>query len=156
MDFIVNNINYILIVAGFILCFLFGLNKSISGAFKSIWDVVVSVVSFFANALREPDNNGGNTGKTSASRIILFYVVYNIITMGWAFFGDVNKKIPAEWMTMFWISGGLYMLIKVYNAASPQFQALIDAWSVKWGGLTLPPKEPPITKIETTQETKVQ
>jgi len=136
-NFILNNINYILIVTGFILFFLFGLNKSISGAFKSIWDVLITIVSFFANALREPDGNGGNTGKTSASRIILFYVVYNIIAMGWSFGGDTVKKIPTEWMTIFWISGGLYMLIKVYNATSPQIQQVINAFVVKWTGAPL-------------------
>jgi hypothetical protein len=155
-NFITQNLNYILIAIGIVAAFLIGLNKSISGMIVSVWNIIVTVITFFANALREPDGNGGGTGKTSISRIILVYVVIEIVAMAWVALTNLQAKIPTEMMTLFWISGGLYMLIKVYNAASPQFQALIDAWSVKWGGLTLPPKEPPITKIETTQETKVQ
>jgi prolipoprotein diacylglyceryltransferase len=156
-NFITQNLNYILIAVAVILAFLLGLNKSISGAVASVWNVIVSIITFFANALREPDGNGGGTGKTSISRMILVYVVIEIVAMAWVALTNLQAKIPAEMMTLFWISGGLYMLIKVYNAASPQLQSIIDALMVKWNGI-IPPKrdEPPITKIETTQESKVQ
>ena len=155
-NFVIENANYILIAIAVILSFLIGLNKSISGAIKSIWNVVIAIVTFFANALREPDGNGGGTGKTSISRMILVYVVIEIVAMAWVALTNLQAKIPTEMMTLFWISGGLYMLIKVYNAASPQLQSLIDALVVKWNGVLPTPKQPPITKIETTQETKVQ
>ena len=150
------NLNYILIAIVVIVSFLAGLNKSISGAIVSVWNIIVSIITFFANALREPDGNGGGTGKTSISRMILVYVVIEIVAMAWVALTNLQAKIPTEMMTLFWISGGLYMLIKVYNAASPQLQSLIDALVVKWNGALPTPKQPPITKIETTQETKVQ
>jgi hypothetical protein len=156
-NFFTQNLNYILITLLVIVSFLAGLNKSISGAVVSVWNVIVSVITFFANALREPDGNGGGTGKTSISRMILVYVVIEIVAMAWIALTNLQAKIPTEMMTLFWISGGLYMLIKVYNAASPQLQSVIDALMIKWNGaIPSKPKEPPITKIETTQETKVQ
>jgi prolipoprotein diacylglyceryltransferase len=156
-NFITQNLNYILIAIVAIVSFLAGLNKSISGAIVSVWNVIISIITFFANALREPDGNSGGTGKTSISRIILVYVVIEIVAMAWVALTNLQAKIPTEMMTLFWISGGLYMLIKVYNAASPQLQSIIDALMVKWNGV-VPTKrdEPPITKIETTQESKVQ
>ena len=156
-NFFAPNLNYILIAIAVILSFLIGLNKSISGAVASVWNVIVSIVAYFANALREPDGNGGGTGKTSISRMILVYVVIEIVAMAWVALTNLQAKIPTEMMTLFWISGGLYMLIKVYNAASPQLQSIIDALMVKWNGI-VPTKrdEPPITKIETTQEKKVE
>jgi len=155
-NFFIENINYILIAIIVVISFLAGLNKSISGAVVSVWNVIVSIITFFANALREPDNNGGGTGKTSISRMILVYVVIEIVAMAWVALTNLQAKIPTEMMTLFWISGGLYMLIKVYNAASPQLQSLIDALVIKWNGVMPTPKQPPITKIETTQEQKVQ
>jgi hypothetical protein len=156
-NFFAHNLNYILIAVGIVAAFLIGLNKSISGMIVSVWNVIVTVISFFANALREPDGNGGGTGKTSISRMILVYVVIEIVAMAWVALTNLQAKIPTEMMTLFWISGGLYMLIKVYNAASPQLQSIIDALMVKWNGI-VPSKrdEPPITKIETTQEKKVE
>lgn len=156
-NFFAQNLNYILIAIAVILSFLIGLNKSISGAVASVWNVIVSIVAYFANALRESDGNGGGTGKTSISRMILVYVVIEIVAMAWVALTNLQAKIPTEMMTLFWISGGLYMLIKVYNAASPQLQSIIDALMVKWNGI-VPTKrdEPPITKIETTQEKKVE
>ena len=160
-NFFLQNINYFVIAIIAIAAFFVGLNGSVRTTMSQVWGVIVSIISFFANALREPDDNGGGTGKTSMSRIILAYTVIQIVQMAWVALYTPTAKIPAEMMTIFWVSGGLYMLIKVYNAASPQLQSLIDALMAKWNNtipglkaITVPAM--PIQKVTTITEAKTE
>ena len=51
--------NYILLVVVAIIAYILGGKKSIADAISKAWGVFSSVVSFFADAFREPDNDNG-------------------------------------------------------------------------------------------------
>jgi hypothetical protein len=150
-NFFLQHVNYFTIGIVAIASFLVGLNSSIRKTMAQVWDTILTIVNFIANAIREPDSNGTGVGKTSISRIILAYTVIQIVQMAWVALYTPTAKIPAEMMTIFWVSGGLYMLIKVYNAASPQLQSLIDALMAKWNNIPTVPKQKTTTEVPPAQ-----
>jgi hypothetical protein len=139
-NFAVANLNYILITAGLILAYLAGTTKSISGAISSAWAVVLQVVAFFAEAVKEQDGNGG---KTSFSRILGVYVTYQIVKMAWVILFDATATIPGELMTLFWVTIGYAMLSKLFTTASPLLQQLVAGYLTKVQKLTPTVPAPP-------------
>ena len=153
-NFISQNLNYVLIAVAIILSFLAGLNRSISAAIKQVWSVVVVIVNFFADTLRESDKPNGTKGKVSFGRILGIYVTYNIIQMGWVVLFDNTYTISDKMMTLFWVTIGFALLSKLWTDSSPSFQSLISALVAKWNGITqLPAKIPDATPAQTTTTT---
>jgi hypothetical protein len=153
-NFVSQNLNYVLIAVAVILSFLAGLNKSISGAIKQVWGVIVIIISFFADTLRESDKPDGTKGKVSFGRILGIYVTYNIIQMGWVVLFDTTYTISDKMMTLFWVTIGFALVSKIWTDSSPSFQALISALVTKWQGITQPPaKIPDAPPAQTTTTT---
>ena len=146
-NFITANLTLILIVLGIVLAFLLIFNKSVSGAVASAWKYVLAVIAFFAEALKEPEGNGG---KTSFSRILGIYATIEIVAMSWVTLNDPTKEVPGAMMTLFWVTIGYAMLSKVFTTASPLLQQLIAAYLQKAQGFTAIPKAPDAPPAMTT------
>jgi len=148
-NFITQNLNYILLGLAVVFAYLIGRSKSISGAVGKGWDMFVVVIIFFADAIREQD---GDKIKTSFSRILGIYVTCQIVAMGWVALLNPMIGIPAQMMTLFWVTIGYALISKVFTTASPLLQSTIAAWLAKNQNFPPLPKVPETTK---TTETKI-
>ena len=134
-NFFTQHGNYILLVIVAIIAYILGGKKSITDGISKAWGVFSSVVSFFADAFREPDNDNGTRGKTSFTRLLGTYVTYNIVQMGWVVVYNNTMTIPEKLMTLFWVLIGFAAISKIWTSSSPTFQQLIQALVSKWQGL---------------------
>jgi hypothetical protein len=132
--------NYIIIILSIFLSFLAGKNNGVIKAIADVYDVIKTVVVFFAKSLSEEDGNGG---KPSFSRILGTYALFEIVAMAWVkLYAPTTYSIPAEMMTLFYFTIGYAMLSKVFSTASPLLQQLIAAYLQKVQNLALPQNKP--------------
>ena len=122
----------LLLVIGYIV----GAETKIATSLTKISVVIVSIVTFFSDSLSEPDEKGG---KASFTRIAGTYIILNIVSMCWEKLSKPTYAIPAEMMTLFWVTVGILMLIKAYKTAGDHLDSIFDGLAAKWSnGLILP------------------
>jgi hypothetical protein len=123
MRFFLQYQNYIFITLGSAMFFLFGKIDSIRGTFEQIFIPVQSFFQFIAKAHTEADGNGG---KPSYSRAIGTVVVLNILRLAL-----LEKVIPEQLMTMFWVLIGYQLISKVLKDNPALMELIKSKYGVK-------------------------
>ncbi len=129
----------LLIIIGYI----FGAKTKITAWFKGAWALVLKAILFVLSIFREDDKADGTAGKASYTRIIGTYVIYELIKMSWVKLAQPTYEIPSIMWTMFVLTTGGFMFLKIYAAAGDHIDSLIDGYVAKLSGNTILPQNQP-------------